>query len=213
MRVAVVGLGGVGGYLAASLSKTSYKIVGFARGKHLSAIQKNGLKIVEDKKEWSVDLKASTLDKAEGYFDIVLFCVKSHDLEESYKNISLHIDSNTVLLSFSNGVSNGNLLRKLSSSVVLDGCIYILSHIQRAGSIRKNGDIFAAVFGGADASAVKKVSALFDEAALRYKTPSDIKTALWKKYIFISAFATLTSYYDESIGSVYKNHYDKVFLL
>lgn len=209
MRVAVVGLGGVGGYIAASLKNSSCEIVGFARGEHLSKIQESGIKIVEDKKEYKTDLEATTLDKAEGYFDIVLFCVKSYDLEESYKNISLHIDANSVLVSFSNGVANGDLLRRLSSSIVLDGCVYILSHILQAGVIRKKGDIFTAVFGGEDKAAVTKLSKLFEEASLRYKTPSDIKTALWKKYIFISAFATLTSYYDESIGAICKNHYDE----
>jgi 2-dehydropantoate 2-reductase len=50
---------------------------------------------------------------------------------------------------------------------------------------------------------------LFDAASLRYKTPEDIRTAVWKKYIFISAFATLTSYYDTSIGAIYEKHFDE----
>lgn len=208
MRVAIIGLGGVGGYLAASLVKTSNEVIGFARGGHLAKIQTNGLKIVEDEKEWKVNLCAKTLGEADGYFDVVLFCVKSYDLKESYKAISSCIDSNSILISFSNGVSNADLLRELSDSKVLEGCIYILSHIQEEGVVRKKGDVFAAVFGG-DEDSVKKLSAVFDEAGLRYKTPLDIKTAIWKKYIFIAAFATLTTYYDASIGSVHENHYDE----
>lgn len=208
MRIAVVGLGGVGGYLAASLVKTSHEVIGFARGEHLAKIQTNGLKIVEDKKVWQVNLCAKTLEEAEGYFDIVLFCVKSYDLEESYKMIASHIDANSILISFSNGVSNADLLRELSDAKVLDGCIYILSHIQQAGAVRKKGDVFAAVFGG-DKEAAQKLSSVFDEANLRYKIPSDIKTAVWKKYIFISAFATLTTYYDANIRAVYENHYNE----
>jgi 2-dehydropantoate 2-reductase len=68
--------------------------------------------------------------------------------------------------------------------------------------------VFAAVFGG-DEKATAKVAEVFDEAGLRYKTPGDIKTAIWKKYIFISAFATATSYHDNSIGYVYENHKDE----
>jgi 2-dehydropantoate 2-reductase len=208
MRIAIVGLGGVGGYLAASLVKTSHKVAGFARGEHLAKIQTSGLKIVEDEKEWQVNLCAKSLQEADGYFDIVIFCVKSYDLEESCKAIASHIDSNSILISFSNGVSNADLLRELSDAKVLEGCIYILSHIQQAGVICKKGDVFAAVFGG-DKDAVQKLSSVFDEANLRYKIPSDIKAAVWKKYIFISAFATLTTYYDANIRDVYENRYNE----
>lgn len=209
MRIAVVGLGGVGGYLCASLSKGSDEIIGFARGEHLRTIQKSGIKIVEDENAWTQSIDAQNLNDAEGYFDIVLFCVKSYDLSNSYKKIAHCVDNKTVIVSFSNGVSNAESLRELSSSRVIDGCIYILSHIEEYGVIRKQGKVFRAVFGG-DILATKILGTVFDNVALRIKTPTDIKTALWKKYIFISALGTLTSYYDKSIGYIYQYHKDEI---
>ena len=212
MRVAVVGLGGVGGYIAASFVKAEIDVVGFARGEHLRAIQSHGIEVVEDTQSWSVRVDTRQEDDLDGYFegafDVVIFCVKSYDLVESYERIRSHIDENTTLISFSNGVNNAQTLRELSNATVLDGCVYILSHIQSAGVIRKKGKIFAAVFGGEEES-TQKLASLFEKAGLRFKTPSDVKTAVWKKYIFISAFATLTSYYNESIGFVYERHYDE----
>ena len=208
MRVAVVGLGGVGGYVASMLAKSGVCVVGFARGEHLKKIQNDSLKIVEDKETWHIDIDARVLDEADGYFNVVLFCVKSYDLTTSYKQISSHIDKDSILVSFSNGVSNGDILRELSDSVVLDGCVYILSHIQEAGVIRKKGKVFAAVFGG-DKKATDTLLSIFEKANLRTKTPDDIKTAIWKKYIFISAFATLTSYYDKSMGYIYEHYKDE----
>ncbi|DAB31101.1 MAG TPA: 2-dehydropantoate 2-reductase [Sulfurimonas sp. UBA12504] len=205
MRVAVVGLGGVGGYICAYLAKTQHKLVGFARGTHLDVIQTQGIKILEDALSWSVQFDARTLEEADGIFDCVLFCVKSYDLETSYAKIAPFINEKTILLSFANGVSNGDVLRKISQSVVLDGCVYILSHQEKAGVIRKKGKVFAAVFGG-DTEAMIRVKELFDAAGLRNKTPLDIKKEIWKKYIFISAFATLTTYYDMSIRRVYETH-------
>ncbi len=209
MRIAVVGLGGVGGYLAAMFAKSALDVVGFARGKHLAAIEAHGITVVEDETQWSVPLNAVELNAAEGYFDVVMFCVKSYDLVDAYEKMAPHIDKNSILLSFANGVNNGETLRKLSNAVVLDSCVYILSHVEKAGVIRKKGKVFAAVFGGDDTDAVQKVASLFEKAGLRYKTPSDIRTALWKKYIFIAAFATLTSYYDKSIGYIYEHHYEE----
>ncbi|MBA1433631.1 MAG: 2-dehydropantoate 2-reductase, partial [Epsilonproteobacteria bacterium] len=48
MKIAVVGLGGVGGYLAASFVKAGLDVTGFARGAHLEAIVENGITIKED---------------------------------------------------------------------------------------------------------------------------------------------------------------------
>jgi len=212
MRVAVVGLGGVGGYIAASFAKAGVDVIGFARGEHLKAIQTQGIKIVEDENCWDVDLDARALDDLDGYFegsfDVVLFCVKSYDLEDSYEHIKSHIDEKTILISFSNGVSNSETLRKLTNSIVLDGCVYILSHIESAGVVRKKGKVFAAVFGG-EKNATQTLASLFEKAQLRFKTPDNIETAIWKKYIFISSFATLTSYYDKSIGYIYEHKRDE----
>ncbi|MEO1937605.1 MAG: 2-dehydropantoate 2-reductase [Sulfurimonas sp.] len=206
MRVAVVGLGGVGGYIAASFAKAGIDVTGFGRGEHLAVIQRDGIIIVEDEEQWSVHLNAKELREAEGIYDVVLFCVKSYDLQKSCEALREHINEQSVVLSFSNGVNNGDILRSCSRSRVLDGAVYILSHIEKVGVIRKKGKVFAAVFGGKDTNAVEEVAALFEEAGLRYKTPANIKEALWKKYIFIAAFASLTSYYDKPIKQVYEEN-------
>jgi len=204
MRVAIVGLGGVGGYICANFVKAGIDVVGFARGKHLEAIKKDGLKIKEDENSYSVDVDARELSDADGYFDVVIFTTKSYDLEQSFNKIKNYIDKNSTIISFSNGVSNSKLLRELSSAEVVDGCVYILSHIKEYGVIRKKGKVFLAVFGKND-----KLIDLFTKANLRFKTPENILEAIWKKYIFISAFATLTSYYDKPISYIYNNHKDE----
>ena len=188
--------------------KSGLDVVGFARGAHLEAIKKSGLRIVEDEKEWSTPLHVKNLSEAEGYFNVVMFCTKSYDLVDSFKMLEKNIDANSILLSFANGVNNSDMLKELSDARVLDACIYILSHIEKAGVIRRKGKVFAALFGGEN-EAAKSVAVLFEKASLRYKTPDDIKTALYKKYIFIAAFATLTSYYDKSIGYIYEYHYEE----
>jgi len=208
MKIAIVGLGGVGGYLAASFAKSGLDVGGFARGAHLKAIQKTGIRIIEDEKEWNTPLHVKNLDEAEGYFDVVMFCTKSYDLADACKALQKHIDANSILLSFSNGVNNGDMLRELCDAKVLDACIYILAHIESPGVIRKKGKVFASLF-GPQSEAAKIIAELFEKASLRYKIPQNIKEALYKKYIFIAAFATLTAYYNTTIGAVYEKHYDE----
>ena len=216
MRIAVIGLGGVGGYLSACFSRAGLDVIGFGRGEHLRSIQTTGIKIIEDNDCWNEKIDARALEDLdgffEGYFDVVLFCVKSYDIETSYKQIRSHINEKTILLSFSNGVTNGDLLRKISYSKVLDGCVYILSHIQEYGVIRKKGEVFAAIFGGND-DEIQAVAKIFKDSKLRYKIPSDIQKAIWKKYIFISAFATATSFFDKNILRVYEENLEMIEVL
>ncbi len=203
MRVCVVGLGGVGGYIAAYFAKSGIDVVGVARGKHLSAIEKNGLQIKEDGKTFRVEFPVCNIQELEGKFDAVLFCTKSYDLEEAAKRMCSHITKESVLVSFGNGVNNADVLRGVCDAKVAKGCVYILSHIETPGVVKKQGDVFAAVFGGEGNEDLVK---LFEKSNLRYKLSLDIQKDLWKKYIFIAAFATLTSYYDLPIRKVYETH-------
>ena len=203
MKVCVVGLGGVGGYVAANFAKSGIDVTGVARGAHLEAIKKRGIEIIEDEKRWSVDMNACSLDELEGVYDVVLFCTKSYDLAKSAEVMRQHITKESVVISFANGVNNGDILRGALEAKVLDGCVYILSHIDSPGVIRKKGKVFAAVFGGEGS---EKLAELFEKSNLKYKISLDIQKDLWKKYIFIAAFANLTSYYDQSIYEVATQH-------
>ncbi len=209
MRVLIYGLGGVGGYLAAYLCQTKNEIVGVARGEHLKAIKKSGLHVIEDDHEIRVNFEVVDEKELSGYFDIVLFCVKSYDLKDAALTCKPFLNSKSTVLSLSNGVEHGDTLRRLLDVNVLDGSIYILSHIKKAGVIRKMGTVFAMIFAGRGSL---DLASMFEEAHLRYKVADDIQNAIWRKYIFISAFGVLTSYYDMPIRSVYEEHYEEAKL-
>ena len=201
MRVCVVGLGGVGGYIAANFFRAGIDVVGVARGEHFKALKEDGLRIMEDEKTFTVALPVCEAGFLEGIFDVVLFCTKTYDLKDAAEVMQNHINKNTVAVSFSNGVANAEVLRSCLDAQILDGIVYILAHIEQPGVVRKNGNVFAAVFGGEKSDLFAK---LFEKSNLKYKISLDIQKDLWKKYIFISAFATLTSYYDLSIYQIYR---------
>jgi 2-dehydropantoate 2-reductase len=212
MRVAIVGVGGVGGYIGAkfcsligSSAKKRYEIVFIARGAHADAIRANGLKIVEDDGEFTANpTEVTTADEATGTFDLVLVCVKSCDIEEALAPLKKNIREDTVLIPFANGVDNAETIASLVDAKVINGCAYILSHIREPGVIRKKGNVFAAVFGDPELIGESLfIEYMFKDAGLRVKMTEDIETAVWKKYLFISAFATLTSCYDTGIRAVH----------
>ncbi|MEJ2467557.1 MAG: 2-dehydropantoate 2-reductase [Campylobacterales bacterium] len=211
MRIALFGTGGVGGYIGANLCAKGDEITLVARGDHLEAIRERGLKVVEDNREDTARPDAA-VDEAglKGTYDLVILSVKGYDIHRAVDALLPHTDANTIVLPLANGVEHFDTLAARLDAKVLTGCCYILSHIASPGVIRKKGNVFAAVFGShRHPEAVETVERLFETAGLRSKTPADIETAVWKKYLFISAFATLTSYYDTGIKPVYETYPDE----
>ena len=217
MRIAVVGIGGVGGYMGAKLcsligtQKKKYEVIFIARGKHAEAVRANGLRVIEDDSEFTATPTAvCTAQEAEGTFDLILVCVKSYDIKEALLPLKKNIRTDTVLMPFANGVNNAETISEIVDAKVINACAYILSHIQEPGVIRKQGSVFAAVFGDPELFGESLyIEYMFKDAGLRTKITENIETEVWKKYLFISAFASLTSFYDSSIKMIYDQHYEE----
>ena len=212
MRIAVVGIGGVGGYIGARLSATDDEVVFIARGSNSDAIRRHGITVVEDDRSFTEHPdRVVSAEEAEGFFDLLLLCVKSYDILDVIASLKKNISARTVIIPFSNGVEHAQRIASVSEAKVLHGAVYILAHKEADGTIRKKGKVFAAVFGSSrypDETAM--AAGIFEKAGLRCRTPEDIEGAIWKKYIFISAFAAMTSYCDKSIKGVYDNCYNEV---
>jgi len=112
MKIAVMGIGGVGGYFGGKLAKhyarqNDVEIIFIARGKHLEEIQNSGLTVIADegifnsRPEKAIDNPATC-----GIFDLILFCVKCYDLEESARLFKNCVDEHTVAITLLNGVNN-----------------------------------------------------------------------------------------------------------
>ncbi len=217
MRIAVVGIGGVGGYIGAKLcsligtQKKKYEIVFIARGKHAQAVKQNGLKVIEDDGEFiATPTDVCTAEEVEGTFDLILVCVKSYAIVEALLPLKKNIHAETVVMSFANGVNNVKTINSILDAKVVNACVYILSSIQSAGIIHKQGDVFAITLGDTTWTGESLyIDYIFKDADIPSTFTEKIEIAIWKKYLFISAFASMTSYYNLSIKEVHDQHYDE----
>ncbi len=107
MRIAVMGAGAVGGYFGAKLGAAGHEVVFIARGKHLDAMRRTGLRVDSPHGELRVSDSLFTSNPAEfGTADLVLFCVKSYDTETAAKALAPLIGDTTMILSLQNGIDN-----------------------------------------------------------------------------------------------------------
>ena len=177
-----------------------------ARGKHLEAIQEKGLKVVQGEKEFVTRPTLAT-DKASeiGVANFIIICTKSYDLEDSIRQLKTCIDDKTILLPLLNGVDSKKRIEKLlPNNLVLNGCVYIVSRLAEYGVIANTGNIQKLFFGLDDYTnpALERLEELMRKAGLEAKQSTKISSIIWEKFIFISALATATSYFNCNIGKL-----------
>ncbi len=204
MRIAVVGLGGVGGYIGAKLCalKKEHDIIFVARGEHLQAIKQKGLKLI-DVDEEQYYFPSESVERIDRPVDIIFLCTKTYHAKETLLQLKDAIDENTLVIPVANGVNNRESLEGLTPAKIADACVYIVSHKHQAGVIKKSTNVFALILSD---TLEALLSPLLEHAGLRTKFATDIHKELWKKFLFISAMGSLTSYYEMGMGSIYKEH-------
>ncbi len=81
MKIAIYGAGGVGGYYGGVLARAGHDIALLARGDHLTAIRRSGLRVRSPRGDFRVRPAAATDDPGEiGPVDVVIVAVKSSHL-------------------------------------------------------------------------------------------------------------------------------------
>ena len=83
MKAAIIGIGGIGGYYGGKLAakyagNAQHQIIFIARGEHLKAIQRRGLRLTTVEGDFTaVPALATDNPHDAGLFDLVFVCVKS----------------------------------------------------------------------------------------------------------------------------------------
>jgi 2-dehydropantoate 2-reductase len=211
MRVAVMGLGGVGGYFGGMLARRyagskEHSVVFIARGAHLDAIRRDGLclKTVEGEYRIAPDLATDRPTEA-GPCDLVLLCVKGYDLEATAAAIVPLLHDGTLVLPVLNGVDIAERLRAfLPRGIVLSGGVYISAFIESPGVVRQVGGSCQLIFGPDDGQSepYRPLESLLREAGIKAELSAEIAVPLWTKYLFVSPMAGLTSLTGLCFGDV-----------
>jgi 2-dehydropantoate 2-reductase len=106
MRICVVGAGSIGGHLAVLLANAGHEVSVIARGAHLDAIRRHGLRLVfEDGSEQVARTLAAT-DRiaAAGPQDLVVLAVKANQVEAIVDELPALFDASTAIVPMQNGI-------------------------------------------------------------------------------------------------------------
>lgn len=210
MRIAVFGTGGVGGYFGGRLAEAGVDVTFIARGEHLDAIRRAGLAVASTEGDFLIpaDVVQATDTPAEvGVVDAIILGVKAWQISEAARAIQPMIGTGTIVLPLQNGVEATDALTVvLPRERVLAGLCAIVAMVEGPGRIRHGGVAPVIRFGELDNSSTERVEALralFAQCrGLTVDVPEDIESALWRKFVFISAWSSVGSVTRAPIGVI-----------
>ena len=104
MKIAVVGLGAVGGLLAARLARAGCSVSGLARGATLAAVRDRGLRVEEAGRETVARLPVSDDAASLGPQDLVVIALKGPALIAAAESLRPLLGERTIVLPAMNGV-------------------------------------------------------------------------------------------------------------
>ena len=207
MKVCIVGAGAIGGFLGVRLAATGQQVSLVARGPHLEAIRRNGLKLIQRDKTLVARAEelTATDDIAElPQQDIVLMALKSHQIAAVVDKLPHLFGEETVMVTLQNGIPwwyfqklpgpyagrivqtvdpGGILASAIDPQTVLGCVVYPATTISEPGVIRHVEGIRFPLgeLDGSDSKRANRVSNMLIEAGLKSPVLDDIRSEIWLK--------------------------------
>jgi 2-dehydropantoate 2-reductase len=206
MHILVMGAGGVGGFFGAKLWKSGESVTLVARGEHLAAIRRDGLRIRSASEgEYVVRPEAVAEPKGLPPADVVLFCVKSFDTERAAEQLRPVVGPETAVLSLQNGIDNEDKIDAiLGAGHALGGVAQVFAVIERPGVIAHHfaGRIIFGELDGRRSARAERLLGALERAGIAVELTTRVRRALWEKYLFICAVAGMTAVTRSPIGVI-----------
>jgi 2-dehydropantoate 2-reductase len=206
MKICIVGAGAIGGLMGAKLALAGEEVTLIARGAHLEAMQKNGLKLIEEDSSEHVakNVRATSKIAEAGKQDVVILALKAHQVEPIAKEIPALFHDQTVVVTTQNGIPwwyfqkhggefegrrvetvdpQGYLMASIEVERILGCVVYPAAEIVSPGVIKLiEGNRFpVGELDGSETERVKNITATFTKAGFKSPVLKDIRSEIWLK--------------------------------
>jgi 2-dehydropantoate 2-reductase len=211
MKIAVYGAGAVGAYFGGRLAQAGLDVSFVARGEHLQAMLSRGLKVDSIQGDFVIHpLQASANAEDVGVSDLVLVCVKGWQVEEVAITMHPLVGEHTLILPLLNGVDAVDILsRHWGANKVLNGLCGIFAKVVDAGHIEHIGSEPWLQFGEQDNQITVRAQHVLEQLqrsdGFKVKLVANIRSAVWRKFIFIASTSGVGSVTRAKFGEVRAN--------
>jgi len=212
VRIAIYGAGAIGALLGARLSEAGCDVSLVARGPHLEAIRRDGLRIISDDfGDQTYRLKASDSPAEIGPVDYVILGVKAHSLTQIAPLVGPLTKPDTAFVSTQNGLPwwyrpdcdarlesvdpGGVIAQHMPVDKSIGSVVYISCSVDSPGVVRHTHGIRLPL-GEPDGSGSERVKALADafrRGGLKSPVRNAIDRELWMKLLGNAIFNPLSA--------------------
>jgi 2-dehydropantoate 2-reductase len=215
MRIAMMGSGGIGGLVGARLAEAGEDVAFIARGAHLEAMQRVGLKVTSPLGDVHLAKVTAAEDPAEiGPVDLVIFAVKMFDTETAAARLAPLVGPDTRIVTLQNGIDSVEALRRhVPGSKIVGGAIYTPAAIAAPGIISSPGGGRTVIDRLGGDPIVAALAAIGERSpGLDIELTDDIDSIIWEKYLRFAAFSAATTLMRSRVGRIRANPESRAFL-
>jgi 2-dehydropantoate 2-reductase len=210
MKITVMGSGGVGGYFGARLTAAGNDVTFVARGAHLEAMLKQGLRLDSEIGALHVNPVRAVADAREvPAADAVIFAVKMRDTESAAASLRPLVANGAAIFTFQNGVESATRIgRIVGAGKAVEGAARIAANISEPGVIRQIGNFAILEFGEADGKPSARTEAFHAAcvaAGIDATLTASISRTIWAKFALLAPMSGMTALTRGPIGPVRAN--------
>jgi 2-dehydropantoate 2-reductase len=206
MKIAIVGVGAIGGYVGHRLAHAGEDVTFIARGRNLEVLQSQGIRLLlSDGSEEAVPKVRATSDyAAAGVQDVVILAMKAHQVEAVVNDVPKLFGPETVVVPMQNGIPywyfhghagplagsrvrtvdpNGVIAERIPGERVIGCVVYPATELAAPGVIKHvEGNRFpVGELDGSESERVRRVSECFIRSGLQAPILKDIRAEIWLK--------------------------------
>ncbi len=209
MRIAIVGVGAVGGYFGGRLAESGMDVTFVARGNTLNKLVSEGLKIYSPNGNIILsDIKATDHPTKVGTVDVIIIAVKAWQVPEVAELLTPMMNPNTAILPLQNGVEASNQIVAFQGQEHVLGGICRISAYKSSFNEIKHVDVEPLIALGeldnTKSNRVLELVKILKYAKIAAEIPSDIHSAIWQKFLFIAPVSGVGAVTRSPIGTVRK---------
>jgi 2-dehydropantoate 2-reductase len=216
MRIAVVGAGAIGGYIAAVLARAGISVAVVARGAHLEAIRRHGIAVLSsDLGAFTVRVEASDDLRSLGAFDYALLTFKAHQWPGFVPQLTPAVAAGTTIVTLQNGVPfwfrrtpplrtvdpGGTIGAFIPDARTIGGVVHVSGNIAEPGKIRQSGG-GRFILGALDIAleeSLARLAAAMRDAGLKPEIEPNIRHFTWLKLINNASLNPVSTIHDLTI--------------